>query len=66
MLVLQERQACPHSTICPYNELNTCNGANSVRENVFECNLVNGGVFVEQGSQRSQLDLTGKMKVLLG
>jgi len=66
MLILQENEACPHSNRCPYNNFNTCKGAEFKRETVFECDYFNNGVFSESGNQRSEFDLTGKMKVILG
>lgn len=65
MLVLRENEPCPYSTKCPYNQFNTCNGAQSNRLNTFECELVDNGIFTENGMQRSGFDITGKMKVIL-
>ena len=65
MLILNEYEACPHASRCPYNLHHTCNGAKGVRDTKFYCEYYNNGHFVEGGSQRLVEDKTGKMQVLM-
>lgn len=62
MLVLDEKEKCPHSFICPHN--NNCLGANSKRKTKFTCDLIENGK-IQEDSFRSPLDETGKMKVIM-
>ena len=66
MLVLKENEVCPYSMNCPYNPGNTCHGARSDRQNTFTCEFVVNGRVQENGTERNQYDLTGKMKVITG
>ena len=65
-MVLKENQVCKHAGKCPYNEYSSCMGAQPDRTNVFECDYISNGVFVEGKSQRTIFDKTGKMNVILG
>lgn len=65
MLVLEANQICPHRASCPYNTLNECTGADKNRMSAFKCDYVQNGVFVENCQQRSRLDQTGQMKIIM-
>ncbi len=64
-LILEANQICPHRTNCPYNDCNTCLGGDQDRLTRFECDYIENGVFIEGGVQRSRLDQTGKMKIIM-
>ncbi len=65
MLILEANQICPHRTSCPYNEYNSCQGADQDRLTSFQCDYVTNGVFIESGQQRNRLDQTGQMKIIM-
>ena len=64
MLILEANQTCPYRTNCPYNEYNSCQGADQDRSVSFQCDYVTNGVFIESGQQRNRLDQTGQMKII--
>jgi len=65
MMILEEKQVCPHSARCPYNNMGTCQGANSQRQVTFTCEWVTDGIIDEGHSMRLTGDKTGKMKVIM-
>jgi hypothetical protein len=65
-IVLKEKEGCPHAIKCKYNKDGSCLGASTDRENIFTCEFVDaGGNIIESGHIRSNLDQTGKMKVIM-
>ena len=65
-IVLKEKEACPHAIKCKYNKDGSCLGASTARENIFTCEFVDAaGNIIEAGYERSSLDQTGKMKVIM-
>lgn len=66
MIVLIENQVCPFWRECPYNKSGGCLGGKEDRKWEFTCEYVNqSGVFICDGQERSILDKTGKMKVIM-
>ena len=66
MIVLLENQACPFWKECPYNKTGSCHGAHENRTWEFTCEYVSqSGVFVLDGHERSVLNKTGKMQVIM-
>jgi hypothetical protein len=65
MLILQERQVCPHSRNCPYNVNDSCQGSNPQRMNEFKCGYVQNGIIAEKKEVRNSFDKTGSMKVIM-
>lgn len=65
MLILQERQVCPHSNNCPYNVNDSCQGSNPQRMCEFKCGYVKNGIIEEKKNIRNSLDQTGSMKVIM-
>lgn len=65
-IILEANKICPHRTNCPYNEFNNCMGGDQDRMTTFTCEYVTrDGVFLEHGQQRSRLDQTGNMKIIM-
>jgi hypothetical protein len=65
MLILEANKVCPHGVSCPYNTYNECAGVDQDRLTSFQCDYVSNGLFVENGQERSNLDQTGQMKIIL-
>ena len=66
MIILQENEVCPFVSACPYNKLDGCIGGHYSRNTRFECSYVNNkGVFIQDGIERSNLDQTGNMKIIM-
>ena len=65
MLILEANQKCPHSSKCPYNQMDSCNGANSSRANKFTCEYADMQSVYETGRIRNPLDKTGKMQIIM-
>ena len=66
MLRLEPNQVCPYKNKCPYNVYNECLGAiENSRTILFECDYITNGVFVENGQVRTNIDQTGKMKIIM-
>lgn len=65
MMILNEREMCPHSSICSYNINGTCQGANPQRTVKFTCEWVKNGKIIEGQGVRLPGDKTGKMKVIM-
>jgi len=61
MLLLREKEVCPHSKRCPYVE--NCQGTNPNRNSTFKCDFVVNGR-IESGHFRNKLDKTGRMKII--
>lgn len=62
MLILREREICPHTHKCPYSQ--NCKGTDPNRNNTFTCNYINQEGIIESGKFRSPLDQTGKMQII--
>ncbi|MBT3282476.1 MAG: hypothetical protein HN374_05875 [Cryomorphaceae bacterium] len=62
MLILQERETCPHFSSCQYS--NDCQGTNPNRVSTFTCSYVSNNGIIESGKSRSLYDQTGKMEIL--
>lgn len=63
MLMLEARQVCHLSNVCPY--ANECWGAREGRDTKFTCEFVTEDGSIEAGRYRNPLDKTGKMKVIM-
>lgn len=68
MMILKEKELCPHSCRCPYN-INAlgepCHGTMLSRTNEFICDYVVNGQIITDGSPRIPGDKTGRMKVIM-
>lgn len=65
MIIIKDRSVCPYSENCPYNINHTCMGEDPNRGGDFVCKFVSpNGIFIKEGYQRSNLDLTGKMEFI--
>ena len=67
MLVLNEHETCPYAVRCPYsgNGTTKCQGTNPQRNCTFKCEYVQSDGRICDGQQRSSLDKTGKMELLI-
>lgn len=64
MLILESKQKCPHSFMCPHNQDGQCFGANPEREHRFTCEYVGENGQINEHGFRLPGDLTGKMRII--
>lgn len=63
MLVLKEKEICPHGDRCQYAD--SCWGLRSERTQVFTCTFIKEDGTIMDGQMRNPLDVTGKMKIIM-
>ncbi|MGD2072080.1 MAG: hypothetical protein PVG65_01135 [Candidatus Thorarchaeota archaeon] len=63
MLVLKEKEMCPHGERCQYSH--TCWGLVPNRQTIFTCTFIREDGSIKDGQVRHHLDVTGKMKLIM-
>lgn len=65
MIILQEGKICNFFHKCPYNKNGSCQGSNPHRKTVFSCGYTSEDGTFNLGKERSDLDKTGNMKIIM-